>query len=184
MYGSSPPDYVVDCAKVLSGDAIVVEGLAGTRKTIHVRGIDAPEAGQPYGPAATRAAKRAVEGRRVEVEVTGETGSGALVGRVRAGRKRIGPLLACRGLAWHDHNRAPGATLLAALQREAQSSGRGLWAQDRPVPPGSTGDAPPTRAPPLQASPLRTPPLGSWSSPRSPPCAMSSPEGLGTTSRS
>jgi endonuclease YncB( thermonuclease family) len=135
MYGSSPPDYVVDCAKVLSGDTIVVEGLAGTRKTTHVRGIDAPEAGQPYGPAATRAAKRAVEGRRVEVEVTGETGSGALVGRVRAGRKRIGPLLACRGLAWHDHNRAPGATLLAALQREAQSSGRGLWAQDRPVPP-------------------------------------------------
>lgn len=135
MYGPDRPDYVVDCVEVLNGDTIVVEGSAGTRKTVHVHGIAAPEAGQPYGPAATRAARRAVEGRRVEVQVIGEASSGDLVGRVRAGCERLGPRLVRKGFAWHDQDRAPDAASLSALQREARTDGRGLWAQARPVPP-------------------------------------------------
>ena len=52
MYDSISPSYIVDCAEVLSGDPIIVEGSAGTRKTVHVYGIDAPGTGQPCGPPA------------------------------------------------------------------------------------------------------------------------------------
>lgn len=164
MNGLSCPDYVVTCAEVKSGDTLVVEDQVGTRKTVRLWGIDAPEADQPHGPTATEAARGAAKGKRVEVEVTGEDGSGRLIGRVRAGRTRLGPLLIRGGHAWHDRRQAPEATDLAALEREARQNGRGLWAQENPVPPGSIGGA----APPACAAPS-----GSWwsASPLSRPVA-------------
>lgn len=135
MYDLSCPDYVVKCVEVKSGDTIVVEDRVGTQKTIRVHGIDAPESDQPCGPAATKATRRAAEGKRAEVDIVGEDRSGRVVGRVRAGRTSLGPLLVRNGHAWHDHRQAPGAETLAALQREARENGRGVWAQVDPVPP-------------------------------------------------
>lgn len=135
MDGLSRPDYVVDCTQVQSGDTIVVEDQTGTQKTVHVHGIDAPEDEQPYGTSATELARSAVEGQRVEVDVTGTDRSGHLVGRVRAGRTRLGPLLLRRGLAWHDRRRGSGTQSLLAVQREARANDRGLWAQENPIPP-------------------------------------------------
>ena len=135
MYDRSCPDYVVDCVEVRSGDTIVVEDQAGTRKSVRIYGIDAPETDQPHGPAATEALRSAAEGKRVEVEIVDEDRSGQIVGRVRPGRTSLGPLLVRNGHAWHDHRQAPEADTLAALQREARSKGRGLWAHANPVPP-------------------------------------------------
>lgn len=135
MYDPSCPDYVVECVEVESGDTIVVEDRAGTRKTVRVHGIDTPETGQSHGLTATKAARSAVEGKRVEIDVVSEDRSGDVVGRVRAGRMRLGALLVRNGHAWHDCRQAPEATALAALQREAQRNRRGLWAREDPVPP-------------------------------------------------
>lgn len=135
MYSFSSPDYVVECIEVKSGDTIVVEDRVGTRKTVRLRGVDAPEKGQPYYRAATEAARSAVEGKRVEIDVVSEDRSGDLVGRVRADRRRLGPLLVRSGHAWHDCRQVPKATALAARQREARRSRRGLWTREDPVPP-------------------------------------------------
>jgi len=103
--------------------------------TLRLWGVDAPESSQPYGTAATKAARRYVSGKNVRVVVKDIGRYGRAVARMRARGGSLGQMLVRDGLAWHYREYAPNATELRRLQRQARNANRGLWSQVNPMPP-------------------------------------------------
>ena len=118
---------------VLDGDTIIVQ-QAGKKTTVRLAGIDAPEKLQDFGPA-SRAALSAMVLRK-DVSVTTKTVDdyGRVVALIQAGRVNVNEEQLRRGMAWeYSHYHADKA--LIALQVEAQSARRSLWASANPTPP-------------------------------------------------
>jgi endonuclease YncB( thermonuclease family) len=97
--------------------------------------VDAPETSQPYGTAATSAARRYVSGKNVRIIVEDIGRYGRAVASVEVGGGSLGHMLVRDGLGWHYEQYAPNATELARLQRQARNANRGLWSQANPMPP-------------------------------------------------
>lgn len=136
------PDLVANCIRVKDGDTVVVQGSEGNRAAVRLHGIDSPETGQPYGTAATEAAKKVAEGEVVEVDTDHY---GRIVGRVIVGGTDLGASLVYSGYAWHDQRHAPGSSQIKEAEQAARKEGRGLWSQEDPTAPwqyrnGSTAD--------------------------------------------
>lgn len=121
--------------EVTDGDTYEVRRSSGGTVTVRLHGVDAPESTQPYGPAATRAARRYVEGARVRVTVEDIGAYGRAVASVAVQGGDLGALLLRDGLAWHYERYAPNATEYARLQRQARNASRGLWGAPDPTPP-------------------------------------------------
>ncbi len=121
--------------EVTDGDTYDVRRSLGGEVTIRLHGVDAPESAQPYGTAATQAARRYVGGKDVRVSVEEIGRYGRAVARIKVGGGDLGALLIGDGLAWHYREYAPNETEYARLQKQARSAGRGLWSQASPVPP-------------------------------------------------
>jgi micrococcal nuclease len=134
---------VVKAVEVTDGDTIVVAGSSGDTVTVRVWGIDAPESGQPYGPAATRAARALVGGELADVHVKDKGPYGRYVGRVlvpyKDGKADLARSLALSGLAWHSR-KYPTSDTLIQKEKEARAEGKGLWSQSDPVPPWTYRD--------------------------------------------
>ncbi|WP_259048399.1 thermonuclease family protein [Salinibacter ruber] len=126
--------------EVTDGDTYNVRRSLGGEVTIRLHGVDAPESAQPYGRAATQAARRYVGGKDVRVAVEEIGRYGRAVARIEARGGDLGALLIERGLAWHYEQYAPNETEYARLQKQARSAGRGLWSQASPVPPWAWRD--------------------------------------------
>ncbi len=73
---------------VTDGDTLTV-AAAGARYRVRLYGIDAPEAGQRFGPEAREALADLVLGEVVEVEVTGTDPFGRVVGVVTRGDTEV-----------------------------------------------------------------------------------------------
>jgi len=84
---------------------------------------------------ARQRAQRTVEGRRVRVRVIDTSRAGTVRARIEVDGQDLGQRLVREGLAWWDRYDVPGATTLERLERQAQSAGRGLWAQEDLEPP-------------------------------------------------
>jgi endonuclease YncB( thermonuclease family) len=122
--------------EVTDGDTYDVRRSLGGEVTIRLHGVDAPpESAQPYGTAATRAARRYVGGKDVRVAVEEIGRYGRAVARIEARGGDLGALLIGDGLAWHYREYAPNETEYARLQKQARGASRGLWSQASPVPP-------------------------------------------------
>ncbi|MCS4155767.1 endonuclease YncB(thermonuclease family) [Salinibacter ruber] len=126
--------------EVTDGDTYDVRRSIGGEVTIRLHGIDAPESDQPYGTAATRAARRYVGGKdvRVAVEEIGRYGRAVASIEVQGGD--LGAMLIGDGLAWWYREYAPNETEYARLQKQARNANRGLWAQANPTPPWAWRD--------------------------------------------
>lgn len=99
---------------------------------LRLAGIDAPEAAQPYGEAATQALKQLALKRRASFESLATDRYGRRVGWLDVGGVDASALLADRGLVW------PARNTPAALRQQVQAARdarRGLWADAEPVPP-------------------------------------------------
>jgi endonuclease YncB( thermonuclease family) len=127
-------------ASVTDGDTYDVRRSTGGTVTVRLHGVDAPESDQPYGAAATRAARRYVAGKRVRVTVEDIGAYGRAVASIEVQGGDLGALLLRDGLAWHYEQYAPNATDYARLQRQARNAGRGLWAGAHPTPPWAWRD--------------------------------------------
>jgi endonuclease YncB( thermonuclease family) len=136
--------------EVTDGDTYDVRRSIGGEITIRLHGIDAPESGQSYGRAATRAARRIAGGKNVRVAVEDIGRYGRAVARIEVGGGSLGALLIERGLAWHYEQYAPNETEYARLERQARNAGRGLWSQANPIPPWEWRDR--TSGPPETAT--------------------------------
>ncbi|MCS3645410.1 thermonuclease family protein [Salinibacter ruber] len=140
--------------EALSGDALrvglpVSEAHAPERSrtadgrvpaAVYLWGIQAPRPGQPFGAAATEAAGRICEGKRLRVAARRAGPEGRIAGSVVAegketsGEQDVGRALIRRGLAWQDQ-RGPSSAQLRSLEQEARREEVGLWQQEAPTPP-------------------------------------------------
>lgn len=120
--------------RVLDGDTIEV---LQERQPVRVRllNIDAPEKKQPFGRWSTNQLKAFLAGQSVTVSYTQTDRYGRILGRVitangtEANRQQV-----LKGAAW-VYDRYNTDNSLPALQREAQTQKRGLWADNQPVLP-------------------------------------------------
>ncbi|EOU5622305.1 thermonuclease family protein [Escherichia coli] len=120
--------------RVLDGDTIEV---LHEQQPVRVRllNIDAPEKKQPFGRWSTNQLKSLLAGQSVTVSYTQTDRYGRVLGRVvtangtEANRQQV-----LKGAAW-VYDRYNTDNSLPALQQEAQTQKRGLWADPNPVPP-------------------------------------------------
>lgn len=120
--------------RVLDGDTIEV---LQEQQPVRVRllNIDAPEKKQPFGRWSTNQLKALLAGQSVTVSYTQTDRYGRILGQVitangtEANRQQVQ-----KGAAW-VYYRYNTDNSLPALQREAQTQKRGLWADNQPVPP-------------------------------------------------
>jgi len=120
---------------VTDGDTYDVRRSDGQSVTVRLHSVDAPETSQPYGRAATRAARRYVGGKTVRLTIENIGRYGRAVASVEVGGGSLGHMLVRDGLGWWYREYAQNATELARLQRQARNANRGLWSQANPTPP-------------------------------------------------
>ena len=117
------------------GDTFAIWRSAGDTVTVDLWGVDAPEPGQTYGAAATRAVRHYVTNKSVWVTVKTVDRHGRAAVRIEVRGKDLSKMLLRRGLVWHSERQAPTAPVLKRLEEEARTAGRGLWSQPTPTPP-------------------------------------------------
>jgi endonuclease YncB( thermonuclease family) len=132
--------FTAKVVEVTDGDTYDVRRSDGQTITIRLHGVDAPESSQPYGTAATRAARRYVGGKNVRVSVEDIGRYGRAVASVEVQGGNLGHMLVRDGLGWWYREYASNATELQRLQRQARNAGRGLWSQANPTPPWAWRD--------------------------------------------
>jgi len=132
--------YTAHIQSVTDGDTYDVRVSEGQTFTVRLWGIDAPETSQPYGTAATRAARRYVSNKNVRIAVEDIGRYGRAVASVKVGGGSLGHMLVRDGLGWWHREYAPNATELRRLQRQARNAERGLWSQASPTAPWAWRD--------------------------------------------
>jgi len=123
---------------VIDGDTVLFKPdhyYPASRAFLKVRltNIDAPEADQPYGEAATNALKDMALKRRATLEIVATDTYGRKLGRLDVAGAAINAQLVRRGHAWSSSRDA--ADPLRSVQEEAHAARRGLWADAAPTPP-------------------------------------------------
>jgi micrococcal nuclease len=119
--------------RVRDGDTLDLSSN-GRVYTVRLDGIDAPEAGQPFGREARVQLRVLALSRTVMALVTDHDRYGRLVARVSVWDKDLGEEMVRSGLAWHYARYSPDARL-AALEQQARQQRRGLWADTKPIAP-------------------------------------------------
>ncbi|MCX7037922.1 MAG: thermonuclease family protein [Spirochaetes bacterium] len=115
------------------GDTLTL--LVGTvQHKIRLNGIDAPELRQPFSQRSRQFLADLCFGKLVTVRVVDVDKYGREVGDVDVDGVPVNAELVRAGLAWHYKQYSKDATL-AALEVEARSGKRGLWADPNPIPP-------------------------------------------------
>jgi len=118
--------------RVVDGDTLEV--LVGKRKIrVHINGVDAPEANQPWGKEATQALSLLVLGQAVDLEPVG-TGSGSrITAIVFVGEAEVGAALVSAGNAWADRRvLRPSDVGLCEVEASAREEKLGLWSLPPP----------------------------------------------------
>jgi len=107
----------------------------GKGEKVRVNGIDCPELGQPFGARAKQYASQLIFGQYVAVTAAGLDRYGRTLGDVvLADGRSLSKEMVRAGLAWQYREHSKDKEL-AALEADARSSKRGLWADARPVAP-------------------------------------------------
>lgn len=125
---------------VADGDSLTITDAAKRSYRVRLQGIDAPERAQPFSSVSKAALSRLVFGRDVVVVPQKIDQYGRIVGKLMVNDRDAALEQLRSGLVWfytHYENEmtpADRAQYLAA-QREARLARRGLWVEDRPVPP-------------------------------------------------
>jgi endonuclease YncB( thermonuclease family) len=122
---------------VIDGDTVLFKPdhySPASRAFVKVRlaGIDAPEADQPHGDAATQALKALALKRRAVLEIVATDVYGRRVGYLEVDGGRVNRDMVRRGHAWASQRAARD---MRAAEAEARGRRAGLWADVSPVPP-------------------------------------------------
>jgi len=112
-------------SRVIDGDSLELT-IGGSKLSVRLAEIDAPERDQPYGPEATAALEQLVAGRGVRIEVVDIDRYGRTVARVHRGRLDVSTEMVRRGHAWAYTRYAETIEIINA-EDEARAGSRGLW---------------------------------------------------------
>lgn len=125
-------------AHVYDGDSFRLRVSGRGEIEVRMADIDAPERYQPHAEEARAALKQLIEGQRVRITSYGEDRYRRTLGRVARlpDGLEVNAEQIRRGHAW-VYGRTPRDTALPALEREARTAQRGLWAlpREQRVPP-------------------------------------------------
>ncbi len=132
--GTAPAGFAGKVVGVHDGDSFTILH-GGNAEKVRVNGIDCPEIGQPFGKNARQYASGLIFGRVVTVIVFGRDRYGRTIGDARlADGRMLSREMVRAGLAW-QYRKHSKDRVLAALEANARSSKRGLWADANPVAP-------------------------------------------------
>jgi micrococcal nuclease len=120
---------------VVDGDTIEV--LKGQRRErIELHGIDCPEKGQPFGPQAKEATAELTVGQQVSIVKRGKDKNRHIVADVLLpDGKNLNQKLVLNGWCWWHPKYAPKDMALQQAEQVAKAMKKGLWADEKPVPP-------------------------------------------------
>ncbi len=136
--------------KVVDGDTVHVTMAEGTKLTIRLYGIDAPETekvnhrtgvvskpGQPYGEEAEKALKEKVLGKKARVVIMDIDRYRRSVSVLYLDNRDINREMVKEGYAWAytEYLRGPYASEYIEAENEARRKKLGLWHQANPLPP-------------------------------------------------
>lgn len=120
--------------RVHDGDTVTILTPDKTEVKIRLLGIDAPEAGQPYGSAAKKSLSSLVFGREAHLHATGTDKYGRTLGQLHVGDLWVNHEQILRGMAWHYVQYSQDAQL-ALAEADARKARRGIWQDAKSVPP-------------------------------------------------
>ena len=160
---------------VSDGDTLTVLDPGNVQHKIRLKGLDAPEKGQPFGQAAKRRLSDLAFGQTVTVETSGRPDKyGREVGTVYANGRDVNAEMVSSGYAW-----AYTDATYSGLEADARTARLGLWADPNPEKPasyrkrrgigyhGGKTQTPPAKQPPASAgmaapaaAPVKT--AGGW----------------------
>jgi len=127
--------------KVFDGDTILVkETSSGTATRVRLKGIDAPESKQSYGPEAAKQMTSLTLNKLAEVQWSETDQYGRTIGKVIIDGTDVCLEMVKAGLAWHFKQYQTGQSqkdrvLYDSAEKEAREQRKGLWAEDHPTPP-------------------------------------------------
>ena len=133
LLGATPPDTEHQMlggtvTRVIDGDTIEVQ-LGKRRIPVHLRGIDAPEHGQPWSKEATAALSQMVLNQDVDLEPLGVDDLNRRTTIVFVGEEEVGAAMVRDGNAWADRRHLSASdTELCELEAGAREGKLGLWA--------------------------------------------------------
>ena len=124
-------------ARVVSvhdGDTITAITDGNRQVKVRLKGLDAPELGQPFGQAAKRHLSGLAFGKTVEIEAGGKDRWGRTLGTVKVGGKPAAEAMVSEGLAWH-YARYGDDQRFAKTEKEARQAAADYGKTRVPVPP-------------------------------------------------
>lgn len=125
--------FTTQILSVLDGDTVMVKRGTGVL-SMRLAEIDAPEKTQPFGETARKSLSDLVMGKSVHVVSQAMDQYGRMVAHLSVDGLDVNAEQVRLGMAW-EYSHFHGNKVLVALQKEAQSVPRGLWALSNPIPP-------------------------------------------------
>jgi endonuclease YncB( thermonuclease family) len=132
---SLPDSFEATVTVVRDGDTVDVVDSDGETIRVRLHGIDAPEHGQRFNRESAAYVKGVVGGRKVRIRRVDVDQFERLIGEIWLGDQRVNGEIVRAGFAWHYRQYAGDDSELALAEAEARRERRGLWADDRPLPP-------------------------------------------------
>jgi micrococcal nuclease len=136
--------------QVTDGDTLKVETAEGTKLTVRLYGIDAPEVerinrrtgliskqGQSYGKSSYEVLEAKVLRRKVKVDILDIDRYKRMVGIIYLDGRDINLEMVRGGWAWayREYLDRPYASVYIEAEKEARDKGSGLWKERNPQPP-------------------------------------------------
>jgi endonuclease YncB( thermonuclease family) len=139
-------ELVGEVVGVSDGDTIMVLDAGKTQHRVRLLGIDAPEDGQPFSAKAKQALSDRVFRKEVRLKLSGKDRYQRVLADVYLGDAWINKELVSDGFAWHykQYDKRPE---LADAETAAHAAKRGLWIDQKPVPPWEDRHPPPAAQP-------------------------------------
>jgi len=119
---------------VHDGDTITVLTAEKNSVKIRLEGIDAPELKQAFGSKSKAELSGLVFGKEVIVADKGTDRYKRTLGRVACNGADVNLEMVKRGMAWRYVKYSKEPALISG-EKEARAAGRGLWAEDKAIPP-------------------------------------------------
>jgi len=120
--------------RVADGDSLTLVGSDGIELSTRLRGIDAPELGQPYGLEFKEALQGLLASVPVKLDEPKKGKYGCYVANIFAGETWVNKAMIAGGHAWCDQVNAFDSALYAT-EHEAKQRKLGLWSTQDPVSP-------------------------------------------------
>jgi len=130
---ASGEEFSAKVIEVLDGDTVLIVRSGGLLK-VRLAEIDAPEKAQAFGKDSKRSLVDMVKGKQVRFISRTVDQYGRLVAFLDIDGLEVNAEQIRRGLAWEYSNYHSNKVLID-LQEEAKKESRGMWAQDKPIPP-------------------------------------------------